>query len=159
LTNTTITMDQDFIAEYQPYIFLAVGLILLILSAFGKSAKSKLKQTGIPVEGIVFEQDYDDSSNRSVDNSSSFEKDKITIRFVTETGEWITGVLKQDFRIFYTGQYKNGDTIKVYYNKDNPSDFYVDTKQSGFAGRLVMGFVGLIFLLIGPIQALCMTIN
>ena len=119
------------------------------LSAFWESTKSKLKQTGIAVDGIVFEQGFDNSFNQSFDNSSSFTKDKVTIRFVTQTGEWITGVIKQDFQVFYTGQYKNGDTVKVYYDKDNPSDFYVDTKQSELTGRLVFGSVGLIFLLVG----------
>ena len=142
-------MNHNFFADYQPYIFLFVGLIVLGLSAFWESTKSKLKQTGITVDGIVFEQGFDNSFNQSFDNSSSFTKDKVTIRFVTQTGEWITGVIKQDFQVFYTGRYKNGDTVKVYYDKDNPSDFYVDTKQSELTGRLVFGSVGLIFLLVG----------
>ncbi len=137
-------MDQIFFVEYQPYIFLAIGLIALSLSVFWESSKSKLKQTGIPVDGTVLEQGFDNSFN-----SSSFTKDKIAIRFVTQTGEWITGVIKQDFQVFYNRQYKNGDTVKVFYDKANPSNFYVDTKQSELTGRLVFGLVGLIFILFG----------
>lgn len=135
--------------DYQPYIFIAIGLIAFVISVFWQSTNSKLKKTGILVDGIVFEQGYYNSFGRSTDNSSTFIKDKITVRFVTQTGEWITGVIKQDFAIFFNGQYKNGDTIKVHYNKDNPSDFYVDTKQSEFMSRLLICLVGLTFLLIG----------
>ena len=142
-------MNQNFFAEYQPYIFVLLGLIALIFSVFWTTTNSKLKQTGISVDGIVFKQGFDDRFNQSFDNSSSYAKDKITIRFVTQTGEWITGVLRQDFGLFYTGQYKDGDTVKVYYEKSNPSDFYVDTKQSEFAGRLIVALVGLVFLIIG----------
>ena len=133
-------MNQNFFTEYQSYIFVVLGLVALIFPAFVESTKSKLKQTGIRVDGIVFEQGFD---------NSSFTKDKVTIRFVTQTGEWITGIIKQDFQVFYTGQYKNGDTVTVYYDKDNPSDFYVDTKQSELKGRLVFSLVGLVLLLIG----------
>jgi hypothetical protein len=135
--------------EYQPYIFLAVGLIFLTISIFWASTKSNLKESGLSVDGIVFKQGFDNSRRSSYNDSYPFIKDKITIRFLTQNGEWITGVIKQDFGIFYTGQYKNGDNLKVYYNKDNPSEFYVDTKQSEIKGRLVIGFVGLAFLLIG----------
>lgn len=143
-------MDQNLFTEYQPYIFVVLGLIALVFSAFWATTKRRLKQTGIPVDGIVFKQDSDNRSSQSFDNSLSFTKDKITIKFVTQTGEWITGVLKQDFELFYTGQYKDGDTVKVYYDKSNPSDFYVDTKQSEFTGRLIFALVGLVFLSIGP---------
>jgi hypothetical protein len=88
-------MDQIFFTEYQPYIFVALGVIALIFSTFWVTTKSKLKQSGIAVDGTVFKQDYDDRTSESFGNSSSFAKDKITIRFVTQTGEWITGVLKQ----------------------------------------------------------------
>lgn len=135
--------------DYQPYIFIAIGLIAFAFSICWRSTKSNLKQSGILVDGVIFEQDFNNSRNRSFDNSDTLIKDKITIRFVTQAGEWITGLIKQDFGVFYTGQYKNGDTIKVYYNKDNPSDFYVDTKQSEFIGRLVIGLAGLAFLTIG----------
>ncbi len=142
-------MNQSFFAEYQPYIFVVLGLIALIFSFFWATSNSKLKQTGISVDGIVFKQDFDDRFNQSLDNSSSYTKDKITIRFVTQTGEWITGVLRQDFGLFYTGQYTDGDTVKVYYDKSNPSNFYIDTKQSEFVGRLIVALVGLVFLIIG----------
>ena len=137
-------MNQDFFAEYQTYIYLIIGLAVILFSLLGKTAKSKLKDTGIPVEGIVFTQ----SNGTASKERYGFSKE-ITIRFVTKTGEWITGVMKQDFIVFYPGQYKGGDTVKLYYDKDNPSDFYVETKQLEPVGRLITGFVGVALLLTG----------
>ena len=136
-------MNQTFFAEYQPYIFIATGLLVLGFSVFSESGKSILKKTGVPVDGIIFEQDYSNNSG------STYTKDKISVRFVTQTLEWITGTIEQDFQTFYTGQYKNGETVKVYYDKDNPSNFYIDTKQSELIARIVIGLVGLLFSFIG----------
>ena len=105
------------------------------------SKRSKLKQTGIPVDGIIVERD--------IGNSYYLVKDKITIRFVTLNQEWITALIDQDFQVSYTGQYKEGETVKVYYDKDNPSNFYVDTKQSELKGKLIAAVVGLAFVLCG----------
>ena len=78
--------------------------------------------------------------------------DKVTVRFVTKNKEWITGNLKQEFAIFFTGQYKIGESVEVYYDPKNPSDFFVDTKQSGKTGRLLLAAIGVIFFLIGVYQ-------
>ena len=134
-------MNQNNFAEYQPYIFLAIGLIVLAVSIFWVPKENKLKQTGIPVDGIIFEG----GNNQSFDNSYN---DKIVIRFVTQNQEWITGAIQQDFATFYTGQYKNGEKVKVYYDKDNPSNFYVETKQSELLGRVIGILVGLVFIVV-----------
>ena len=76
------------------------GLILLIVSLFRNSSKSRLKETGIPVEGIVFEQGFEETINVSSDFFSPV-KDKITIRFVTLSGEWITEAINQDFSFLH----------------------------------------------------------
>ena len=144
--------NRNHMAEFLPYIFIALGLLGLCLSLFGKSSQSNLKGSGILVEGIVFSQDLKENSNRSFDNFSRHVKDKITIRFVTKEGEWITEDIKQDFGVFYSGQYKNGDKVELYYNKDNPKDFYVDSKQSQIIGKLVFALVGLVLLLTGLYQ-------
>ena len=134
------TVNQSFPAEYLSWIFLLTGLIM-ILSAFWKSTNSRLKQTGIPADGIVFEQE----SN----NSPSYINNEITIRFVTKTGEWITGIIKQDFAIFYSRQYKDGDIVKLFYDQEKPSNFYVDTQQSPLTGKLIISLGGVFFLLMG----------
>lgn len=99
-------------------------------------------------EGIIFDQDENDFSFYAADAS----KTKIVIRFVTQREEWITGVMNQDFQVLYTGQYKNGDKVKVYYDEKVPSNFYVDTKQPEWLGRLILGITGLVFALIGLYQ-------
>ena len=75
--------------------------------------------------------------------------DKVIIRFVTRKQEWITGPIDQDFKIFFTGQYKDGDTVKVYYNPTLPSEFYVDTKQSELVTRIIGGLTGTCLTIIG----------
>jgi len=142
-------MLQNYLVEFEPYIFLVGGLILLIVSLFRNSSKSRLKETGIPVEGIVFEQGFEETINVSSDFSSPPVKDKITIRFVTLSGEWITEAINQDFSFFYTGQYKNGEPVKVYYEKDNPKNFFVDTKQSELTVRILGSVTGIGFSLYG----------
>lgn len=137
--------------EYIPYILITIGIVALVFSIFQKSSQKNLKDSGVLVEGIIFNQDFDNSS-LSFDNYARHVKDKITIRFVTKNGEWITEDIKQDFGVFYSGQYKNGDKVNVYYNKDNPKKFYVDIKQSELIGKLVFALVGLVLISIGLFQ-------
>lgn len=138
--------------EYLSYILILAGLIVLGLSFFGKSTRGNLKDSGILVEGIIFNQDFDNNYNRSLDNFSRHVKDKITVRFVTKDGEWITEDIKQDFGIFFSGQYRNGDKINVYYSQDNPKNFYVDTKPSDFLAKFVFALVGLTLIATGLYQ-------
>ena len=91
--------------ELELYIFTAAGLIALSISVLWPSTNSHLKKTGIPVDGIVFKQGFENTNSSSFDNSFGQINDKITVRFVTHTGEWITDVIKQDLKIFFTGQY------------------------------------------------------
>ncbi len=141
-------MKENFLTEYYPFMYLLIGLITLAYSIFAVSKKSDLKQTGIEVDGIIYDQEQD----LSYHNSSYNIKDKITVRFVTQQQEWITAPIKQAFASFYTGQYKNGETVKVYYNKDKPTDFYVDTKQPEFLARIIFAVAGLVFISIGLSQ-------
>lgn len=152
-------MNQNFIAEYLPYIFLGIGLILIAVSVFYTSKNGELKTSGIHVEGIVFEQGYDtDSFFHTHDFETSNIKDKITVRFVTRNDEWITGAIKQDFVLFYN-QYKDGQTVKVFYDEANPSNFFVDTAQSELIGRVLIAVVGLIFTIFGLFQIYTEIIN
>ncbi len=82
-------MNQNFLAEYQSYFFMIVGLLLMAASFFLKTRNVNLKQDGIAVEGIIFEQGYE--------NGSSDLKDKIVVRFVTENKEWITKPITSGF--------------------------------------------------------------
>lgn len=147
-------MEENIFSEYYPYVFLVAGIIFIAFSIFWESKNSNLKQTGICVEGIIFDQDIEQSFKWGLDTSNNYTsvKDKITIRFLTKKQEWITGTIAQGFRLFYNGQYKDGEKINVYYDLHNPSNFYVDTKQSETTGRLISGLVGLLFFIIGLYQ-------
>jgi len=138
--------------EYLPYVFLLIGLALIGFAAFARSINSDLKQTGILVEGIIFEQDNGSitfSFGDTTNNSSSV-NDKVSVRFVTlEKQEWITAPIDQGFQFFYSGQYKNGERVNVYYDKNNPYNFYIDTKQSELIGKILFAIIGIIFLIIG----------
>ena len=136
-------MGQYITIEYVSYILIVVGLIVLGISMFYESSKSKLKRTGILVDGIIFEQ----TRESTFENSNV--KDKISIRFLTQEKEWITALIQQDFQLFYTGQYKDRETVKVYYDRENPYNFYVDTKQFELLARVLVGTIGLCILLVG----------
>lgn len=141
-------MNHIHIAEYLPYVYSVAGLALIAIAFFYTSEKNKLKETGIPVDGIIFRQEIN-NYNQSVDDSISSVNNKIIVRFVTQKQEWITGEIKQAFQLFYTGQYKDGETIKVWYEPDNPSDFFVDTKQSESIGRAAFAVAGFLLFVFG----------
>jgi hypothetical protein len=135
--------ELDF-KEFQPYLFIIGGLSLIVIALLKKASKSHLKQSGLKAEGIVF----------ALEGNGDNVKDKVTVRFVTEDKEWITGDINQEFASFFTGQYKKGQSVDVYYDPKNPSHFFVDTKQSETISRVVFAVVGLGFSLIGLYQLL-----
>ena len=142
-------MELTTLNTYLPFIFLGIGSVSIAIAIFFKSSKSSLKETGIEVEGIIFKQERNTNFSIQIDDSSSSINNRITVRFVTKKQEWITEVIKQDFQLFYTGQYKDGNTIKIFYDESNPSNFFVDTKQSEFIVRIMFSIVGLVFISIG----------
>ncbi len=70
----------------QPYIFILVGIALMLIAIFKKPAKSRLKKSGLKTEGIIY------ALGAKPDNTSSISdyvniKDKVTVRFVTKNKE------------------------------------------------------------------------
>lgn len=140
---------QDFdLKQLEPFFFVALGMAALFFAALKKGRASALKDTGEKVEGNIYDIEQGFGSRTGFDSSVS-KSDKITVRFVTKKGEWVTSELKQPFALFFTGQYKPGDKIDVYYDPINPSAFYTDTRQSELINRVLIAFVGIIFCLIG----------
>ncbi len=134
--------------EYYPYIFIVGGVVLLFYGLIKNNTKADLKNKGIKAEGIVFKQEYQqNSSNSNIENPLI--KDLITIRFVTLTQKWITAPINQDFQLFYNSQYKDGEAVTVYYDKDDPQNFYVVTKQSELLVRVLISCIGIIFITFG----------
>lgn len=135
-------------AQVDSLIFFLIGLVFLIIALFMKDRLRDLKKTGIKTEGIVFKTEkqerYFNNSDRAI-----YINDKITIRFTTEKGEWITGEIKQPFAFYFSGQYKAGEKVVVYYDDKSPSDFYVSSGQSATMARIVFALAGLIFVIVG----------
>jgi hypothetical protein len=78
-------MESLHLEQFQSYIVLAVGIILIIVSLFYKSTAKTLEKTGERCEGIIFKLGYNNSFG--ADMTSSNVKDKITVRFVTNKKE------------------------------------------------------------------------
>ncbi|MFT3701163.1 MAG: DUF3592 domain-containing protein [Agriterribacter sp.] len=138
-------MSDIISPEILSYIIMAIGLALISYSILRKTKKDELKRTGIKTEGIILELGF--SSNYTSDASYSV-PDKITIRFLTKTQEWITRDISQDFAAYYN-QYTPGEKIVLYYDESNPDNFYVETKQSELTARIILAIAGLIILLWG----------
>lgn len=130
-----------------PYLFIFIGLVAIVLP-FLKSTdnKSLLKNSGEHVEGIIFR--IDGSQNRST-TSLGMHNSEVQVRFVTKSMEWITAPLRQDFQVSFSGQYKQGDKVDVYYNPSSPNEFFVDSKQNPLFGKLIFIVVGLVLIVIG----------
>ena len=111
----------------EPFLYLLIGLIAVLLPIIRRNQSISLKDTGEKVEGIVYDLGRYPYRFSDFENSVSV-KDKVTIRFLTKKDEWITSDLKQPFTLFFTGQYKQGDKVEVYYDPINPTNFYVDNK-------------------------------
>jgi hypothetical protein len=140
--------DLNF-QEFQPYIFLMLGLGIILYTLFKKTRNANLKASGEKVEGIVFELGR---TIRSVGGGTVM--NKVTIRFVTKEKEWITADIKQDFANFYSNQYKEGEPVVIFYDKQNPQNFYVDTKQNETKARIFVFLIGFVFLGVGIYQVL-----
>lgn len=139
---------QDLITTFTPYILPAIGIILILYATFKKSTEEKLKGKGIFAEGIVLEQSY---RLHSFSDGFSAAPDKITVRFLIRSNEWITTVTKNNFGIYYTNQYKNGESVKVLYNADKPDECVIVSKQSEQASRIVLICFGFVLCIIGII--------
>lgn len=123
---------------FGPYVLMAVGLTLVLYALINSDKKAKLRDSGLEAEGIVF--DVQNQRDYTFENEIMKEfqdrSKNIIVRFVTNKLEWVTAPIDQDFQMFYTWQYSQGDKVKVFYDPENPNNFYVDTKQSVLVGRL-----------------------
>ncbi|HEY0752010.1 MAG TPA: DUF3592 domain-containing protein [Chitinophagaceae bacterium] len=145
---------EDFnIKELQPYIFILIGLGSTLLAIFKKSTTGNLKSTGQKTEGIVYALGQNLDTNTSYTQNFNI-KNKVTVRFLTMDKQWITGDLKQEFAAFFTKQYKEGERVEVYYDPEKPTNFFVDTKQSEKAARIIVATVGIVLVSAGLYQLL-----
>ena len=132
-------------------LFFVGGIVSLIyyLIERKKQTNNTIKETGVFTEGIISNLEKSPSSNNSFENNNLEVMDKVTINFKTKKNESITTELKQNLAIFYTGQYKIGEKIELYYNPTNPKQIYVETKQSESNSSLLIIAVSFVLILIG----------
>jgi hypothetical protein len=150
----TIKRMEDFnLIELQPYLFLLIGLGGVLLAIFKKSGKANLKDTGEKAEGIIYALGQDSNDHSSFAQNSNI-KDKVTIRFLTADKRWVTGDLKQEFAAFFTRQYKEAETVNVYYDPKEPSNFFVDSKQSEKPARIIFAAIGVVLVSLGLYELL-----
>jgi len=140
-------MDSLNFTLFLPYVFVIVGIGIIVVAAFSKSGTERLTRTGELCDGIIFKLGYKDDN--AFNRTDSITKDKITVRFVTKKQEWITEDLNTDFMVTWTGQFKEGQQVQVLYDPNNPSDFTILNNQSPRLRKLIMILAGFIFLAIG----------
>jgi hypothetical protein len=132
----------------QDNLFILFGVVVIIIAILKPDRKKYLKKNGIKTEGVIFSiTKQENLGTRSSDDYSV--SDSVEVRFTTKEQAWITGRLTQDFELYYTGQYKNGEKVTVYYDQADPNKFLVDTKQSVISARIFILLAGLLFLSIG----------
>lgn len=144
---------QDIISSIplQAGILLLLGLAFITISLYTTSAYKKLHKSGRSAEGIIFKLESGDTFTGTSDFSGNA-KNIITVRFLTSESLWITGQVKSQFLISYTGQYKEGEKVQVKYNPDQPAEFILETRQSETTGRIIVFAAGLIMMASGIYQ-------
>jgi Protein of unknown function (DUF3592) len=97
-----------------------------------RKKRERLHRSGILTDAVVTELTKDGDHERP------------TIQFKTPAGELIT----KRYEIgFHTGQLKEGQTVNIFYNQQNPADFVLDTKVEKWLPVIFMT-VGLLLLLL-----------
>lgn len=140
-------MLELYLKELLPFFPLAMGALCLLAALFKKSPTASLRHTGQRTEGIIYAM-----GTNATSSDTSYVMDKITVRFVTREGRWITGDINQEFASFYTNQYKLGEKVEVFYDPQQPSSFFVKTKQSEERWRMLFLLIGLGLCAVGLIM-------
>lgn len=138
-------------SEIFSYCFIGIGLFGIGYTIFEKQPKNNLRLLGKPVKGKIVKQERSSNTfgNSDFDNNVTSAFDIITIEFNTLKGEWIVGNIDQPNAIFYSEQYTDGEEIDVFYDEQDPYNFYVSTKQSVQKGKLLGIVISSFFLLVG----------
>ena len=140
-------MNFAGVSDTTPYILLLIGLILVLVPFLSKNRGKRLSDIGLRSEGIIFKLDYQPTG--SMQDSDRVTKNKITVRFVTQTKEWITADLNTNGLFLYPGQFKEGQQVSVRYDPANPADFTLEDLKGQRLGRRLFTVVGILLLAAG----------
>lgn len=145
-----IVMEYQIPTEYIPYLLLLAGSILIAVAFLYDPPVNVLTKTGILTEGVVFSKEYDGHIERPTVYPLEYTVySKLTIRFTTKDQEWITADRSPEFSNHYSGQFKEGDRVQLYYEEQNPRNFYVVAKQSITLKRILGALIGVGLLTVG----------
>lgn len=117
------------------------------LGIFKKTGE--LKEKGANAEGIVFRMEGGESRFGFTTDDDQFSNDNASypvIRFLTADQVWITGKPSSPVHNLY----KEGQAVKVVYNKENPAEFIIVSKFNVLAA-LVLQVTGGVLILTGII--------
>jgi hypothetical protein len=135
-----IIMDSQYFTPFIPYVFIIIGIVVIVVTVLAKPAVNRLAQAGEHCEGLIFKQEYNEG-NAMYSNAAGL-KNKITIRFVTKEKEWVTEVLNTDFISLTPWQFKEGQKVQVLYDPKNPRDFTILNHQSPRLTKTILILVG-----------------
>ncbi|PWK79345.1 uncharacterized protein DUF3592 [Mucilaginibacter oryzae] len=130
---TTILLSITRHTTYNPITTAVVtGIIgagLTIAGVVLRYRRMRLLKTGIKVEGIVFSIEYEPGSQGY---SGQYYP---VIRYVANNGEWIT---KKYTLGSNPSTFKEGESVTVFYDPENPSTFMLNDKLSKIVPWLVL---------------------
>jgi hypothetical protein len=140
-------MNFASVSDSTPYILLLVGLAMALFPLLSKNRGKRLADIGLRSEGIIFKLDRQPTGNMQDDDSMT--KNKITVRFVTQTKEWITADLNTNGVFLYPGQFKEGQMVSVRYDPANPTDFTLEDLRGQRLGGMLFLVIGILLLAAG----------
>ncbi|MEO3403677.1 DUF3592 domain-containing protein [Mucilaginibacter sp. CAU 1740] len=115
----------------------AIGTLFCILGAVLRDRRKKLLESGVKVEGEVFDIEYDPRRN---DSTGIYFP---VIQYITTDGKEIT----QKYNFGNSRKtYKKGDNVAVIYDPANPSTFILNKKTSRL-GPWISIALGLFFVI------------
>jgi hypothetical protein len=106
------------------FYLILLSLVLIGIFLLQSSFYDKINKNGIEVEGMLFSVDRE-MTNSILYNFNTTYYDEVTFRFLTKEKIWVTKISNTSWITSFTGQYKEGDKVKVKYDPKEPNDFIV----------------------------------
>jgi hypothetical protein len=129
-------MDIDSLKSYLPIIFSGLGLIGIAVAILYKPKNDDLRKTGIEADGIIYTETYDTTFKNPYSFGQMLIQKNIFVRFLTKENKWVTGKCNTGIFYFNLKPFKQGEHVKVFYDKSDSSNFLVATNQSAVLGRI-----------------------
>ena len=111
-------------AKYFCMVLVIVFEIALVLVVWlvGHSARRKEKECTQPLDAVVLEESTRIVDQHHIDRTKHGVKTKVTAVIQVKTD----GVFKQSIITVPTAKYERGQELKVFYDPDDPDDYYIE---------------------------------